>query len=162
MNKVEVNKIKDYVMISMRFCEDVFAGGFETYDQFQAFNQMCANHVDMCNTWLKRVKPRLGVIQYKRWKLYKDLRSCCGFTVDCMNGWLEQWQTGYEKAVEESKFKQQLEERCRLEHEIAIEYQKVVYENHRSEDRKPYCGFKIGTQTKKRTRKTNKKNVVYE
>lgn len=162
MDKYEVNKIKDYVMMSLRFCEQVYEGGFDSYEQFQAFNQMCANHVDMCNTWCKRVKPRLGRLNCKRWKLYMDLRNCCAYTVECMNGWLADWQGMYDKTMEELKFKQQLEERCRLEHQIAIEIKDAVYEADRAADRKPYCGFKTGAMEKPKKKRTNKRKKSNE
>jgi hypothetical protein len=65
----------------------------------------------------------------------------------------------YDKAVEEAKLKAQLEERCRLEHEIAIEYREAQYEKERKEDKKPPVGFKTSYNTpKKRGRKKKIEN----
>ena len=157
MNKVQINKLKDKVMTSGRYLEKVFETGFETYEQFQSFCNMCENHVNMCNKYCKRVKPRFSFIQRKQYKEYDNFRTGCVWSVDIINDLISSWQSNYDAAVEESKAVAQLEQRIRLEHEIAIEYQKAVYEENKETDKKPYCGFVTPKPKKKRT---NKKKIA--
>ena len=157
MDKVQINLLKDKVMASGRYLEKVFETGFDSYEQFQSFCKMCENHVNMCNTYCKRLKPRFTFIQRKQWKEYDDFRMCCAWSVDMINNLVAGWQSNYDAAIEESKVVAQLEQRIRLEHEIAIEYQKAVYEENKKNDKKPYCGFVPPKPKKKRTNK--KKNI---
>lgn len=159
MDRMELNQLKSKVMTSWRYIGKVYDGGIEDYDQFQSYCNMCATHALMCNRWLERIKPRFGWIQYNRMKTYKELREVCNFTVDELYNTISSWQTMYDKAVEEAKLKAQLEERCRLEHEIAIEYREAQYEKERKEDKKPPVGFKTSYNTpKKRGRKKKIEN----
>lgn len=154
MDRMELNQLKNKVMTSWRYIERVFDGGIEDYDQFQSFNNMCANHVLMCNKWCERLKPRLRWIQYNRMKMYLDFREVCAYTVEEINDTISSWQSMYDKAMEEAKMKAQLEERCRLEHEIALEYRDAQYEKERKADQKPFVGFRTSYNTpKKRGRK---------
>lgn len=154
MNRVELNQLKTKVMTSWRFIEQVFEGGIEDYDQFQSFNNMCANHVLMCNKWCERLRPRLRWIQYNRMKTYLEFRELCAYTVNEINDTVSSWQTMYDKAMNEAKLKAQHEERCRLEHEITLEYRNIQYEKERNADKKPFVGFRTSYNTpKKRGRK---------
>lgn len=157
MDKVQINKLKDKVMMSGRYLEKVFETGFETYDQFQSFCNMCENHVNMCNEYCKRIKPRFPFIQRKQYKEYDNFRTGCAWSVEILNDLISSWQSNYDAAVEESKAVAQLEQRIRLEHEIALEYQDVVYERNKEKDKKPYCGFVTPKPKKKRT---NKKKIA--
>ena len=111
----------------------------------------------MCNKYCKRVKPRFPFIQRKQYKEYDNFRTGCVWSVDIINDLISSWQSNYDAAVEESKAVAQLEQRIRLEHEIAIEYQKAVYEENKETDKKPYCGFVTPKPKKKRT---NKKKIA--
>ena len=157
MDKVQINALKDKVMAAGRYLEKVFEGGIETYEQFQSFCNMCENHVNTCNTYCKRIKPRFPFIQRKQWKEYDDFRMCCVWSVDMINNLVAGWQSNYDAAIEESKMLAQIEQRIRIEHEIAIEYQDVVYEKNKEKDKKPYCGFAIPKPKKKRS---NKKKII--
>lgn len=162
MDRVIVNQLKDKVMMSGRYLEQVFETGFETYEQFQSFCNMCENHVDMCNFYCKKLKPRIPFLQRKQFKLYDNFKTGCAWSVDIINELLRSYQSTYDAAIEEAKVKAQLEERIRLEHEIAIEYQNVIYENNKAEDRKPYCGFKTISVEKPKKKRTNKKKKLNE
>lgn len=157
MDKVRINALKDKVMTSGRYLEKVFETGFESYEQFQSFCNMCENHVSMCNTYCKRIKPRFPFIQRKQWKEYDNFRTGCVWSVEIINDLISSWQSNYDAAVEESKLRSQLEQRIRLEHEIAIEYQKAVYEENKQNDKKSYCGFKTTVMQSKKRKYTRKK-----
>lgn len=157
MDKVQINKLKDKVMTAGRYLEKVFETGFETYEQFQSFCNMCENHVNMCNAYCKKMKPKIPFLQRRQYKEYDNFRMGCVWSVDIINALISSWQSNYDAAVEESKAVAQLEQRIRLEHEIAIEYQKAIYEENRENDKKPYCGFVMSKPKKKRTNK--KKNT---
>lgn len=158
IDRKKLNSLKDYVMISLRFCEQVYEGGFESYDQFQAFTNMCENHVDMCNTWLKRIKPLIPI--GKRHKMYKELRETCAYTVDCINGWCKAWQKQYDKSVEEAEVYKQIEIRCRLEHKIAMEYSEKAREKAKKEDaKKKPIGFVTSANSKPKQKNTRKKKT---
>lgn len=157
MDKVRINALKDKVMASGRYLEKVFETGFESYDQFQSFCNMCENHVNMCNAYCKMIKPRFSFIQRKQWKEYDNFRTGCVWSVEIINDLISSWQSNYDAAVEESKHRSQLEQRIRLEHEIAIEYQKAVYEENKQNDKKPYCGFKTTVMQPKKRKYTRKK-----
>lgn len=159
MDKVRINKLKDKVMMSGRYLEKVFETGFETYEQFQSFCNMCENHVNMCNAYCKKLKPVIPFLQRKSYKEYDNFRMGCVWSVELINALISSWQRNYDTAIEEAKIKTQLEERIRLEHEIAIEYQNAVYEENKQNDKKPYCGFVIPKPKKKRT---NKKKITNE
>jgi hypothetical protein len=157
MDKVQINKLKDKVMTAGRYLEKVFETGFDTYEQFQSFCNMCENHVNMCNAYCKKMKPKIPFLQRRQYKEYDNFRTGCVWSVDIINTLISSWQSNYDAAVEESKQRSLLEQRLRIEHEIAIEYQKAVYEENRENDKKPYCGFVISKPKKKRTNK--KKNI---
>jgi hypothetical protein len=157
MDKVQINKLKDKVMTAGRYLEKVFETGFDTYEQFQSFCNMCENHVNMCNAYCKKMKPKIPFLQRRQYKEYDNFRTGCVWSVDIINTVISSWQSNYDAAVEESKQRSLLEQRLRIEHEIAIEYQKAVYEENRENDKKPYCGFVISKPKKKRTNK--KKNI---
>lgn len=158
IDRNKLNSLKDYVMMSMRFCEQVADNGFESYEQFQAFNQMCANHVDMCNTWLKRIKPMIPCIQYKKYKLYKELHYTCAYTVDCINEIIAEWDKRFAEAQEEAKQRDLLIKRCKIEHEIAAQYSEKVYETAKSYDRKKKpIGFVTSANSKSKRKYTRKK-----
>ena len=159
MDKVRINKLKDKVMMSGRYLEKVYETGFETYEQFQSFCNMCENHVNMCNVYCKKLKPVIPFLQRKSYKEYDNFRMGCVWSVELINALIASWQSNYEAAVEESKQCSLLEQRIRLEHEIAIEYQKAVYKENKQNDKKPYCGFVIPKPKKKRT---NKKKITNE
>jgi hypothetical protein len=157
MDKVQINKLKDKVMTAGRYLEKVFETGFDTYEQFQSFCNMCENHVNMCNAYCKKMKPKIPFLQRRQYKEYDNFRTGCVWSVDIINTLISSWQSNYDAVVEESKQRSLLEQRLRIEHEIAIEYQKAVYEENRENDKKPYCGFVISKPKKKRTNK--KKNI---
>ena len=162
MNRSQVNHLKTKVMTSGRYLEQVFETGFDTYEQFQSFCNMCENHVNMCNTYCKRLKPLFLFLPTCRAKLYKNFRSGCAWSVEIINAMIRSWQSNYDKAVEEAKQKALLEERLRFEHELAIEYQNAIYEDNKTEDKKPYCGFKTSAMDKPKRKKTNKKKKTDE
>jgi hypothetical protein len=159
MDKVQINKLKDKVMTAGRYLEKVFETGFDTYEQFQSFCNMCENHVNMCNAYCKKMKPKIPFLQRRQYKEYDNFRTGCVWSVDIINTLISSWQSNYDAAVEESKQRSLLEQRLRIEHEIAIEYQKAVYEENIENDKKPYCGFVISKPKKKRT---NKKKIANE
>lgn len=159
MDKVQINLLKDKVMASGRYLEKVFETGFDSYEQFQSFCKMCENHVNMCNAYCKKIKPRFPFIQRKQYKEYDNFRTGCVWSVEIINDLISSWQSNYDAAIEESKAAAKLEQRIRLEHEIAIEYQKAVYEENKKNDKKPYCGFVTSKPKKKRT---NKKKIANE
>ena len=154
-----MNDLKTKVITSGRYLERIYESGIETPDQFQAFCKMCENHVDMCNTYCKKYKPLLSFLPTKQTQMYNTFRLGCEWSVDIINAMLKMWQSNYEVAVEEAKYRQQLEDRVRLEHEIAIEYAEDQYERNRKTDNKNVIGFK-STQSKKR--KTNKRKKTDE
>lgn len=159
MDKVQINLLKDKVMASGRYLEKVFETGFDSYEQFQSFCKMCENHVNTCNAYCKKIKPRFPFIQRKQYKEYDNFRTGCVWSVEIINDLISSWQSNYDAAIEESKAAAKLEQRIRLEHEIAIEYQKAVYEENKKNDKKPYCGFVPPKPKKKRT---NKKKISNE
>ena len=162
MDKVQINALKDKVMTSGRYLEKIFETGFETYEQFQSFCNMCENHVNMCNAYCKKIRPGVPFIQRKQYKEYDNFRTGCAWSVEIINDMVASWQSNYDKLMEEAKIKSQLEERIRLEHEIAIEYQKAVYEDNKKQDKMPYCGFKTSTTEKPKKKRTNKKKTINE
>lgn len=151
MDRTEFNQLKDKVMTSIRYITEVYEGGLENCDQFESFAKMCENYVDMCNKLCERLKPTLRWVQYRKMKLYKEFHDMCSDTVTDINGFVSDWKCMYDKAVEDAKWKAQLEERCRIEHEIAIEYRKKEEERLRKEeDKRPRIGFKTSYNTPKK------------
>jgi hypothetical protein len=160
MNKTKkfyINVLKDKIMTSGRYLEKVFETGFETYEQFHSFCNMCENHVNKCNAYCKQLKPKIPFIQRKAYKEYDNFRSGCVWSVEIINDLIANWQNNYNTAMEEAKARQQLEDRIRLEHEIAIEYQKTIYEENKENDKKSYCGFKTAVMQPKKRKYTRKK-----
>ena len=85
MDKVQINALKDKVMTSGRYLEKVFETGFETYEQFQSFCNMCENHVNMCNAYCKKIRPSVPFIQRKQYKEYDNFRTGCAWSVEIIN-----------------------------------------------------------------------------
>lgn len=161
IDRVLLNQLKDKLMISLRYCETVYKTGFDSYDQFQSFNQMCANHVNMCNIWCKRLKPIVPFLQRNKYKIYNEFRDTCVYTVEILNNLLAQYQENYENSVEEAKLLDQIEKRCRLEHEINLEYSEYAREKAKADDaKKTPIGFRTAANTNipvKSKRKTTRK-----
>lgn len=141
LDRTDLNTVKDYIMKSYRFCKRIYNAGITTTDQFQSFTQLCQNHLDNCNFWCHKFKPKVELIQRKRTALYKDLHYACKYTVENINDMLKEWQATLDKQLEDNAIAAQIEMRARIEHELAIEYKDAMTEKARSE-RRP-IGFNV-------------------
>lgn len=123
----------------------------ETPEQFDSWCNLCNAHLQYCNVWLKRIKPKLMFIPRESVALYNKIHNAAEYTVNEIQDSIYTYNTMVEQQKEEIKMLQQLENRCRLEHEIAIEYQDKQYEKAKKSDakRKP-IGFVIPKKKRKK------------
>ena len=156
-----INDLKTKVITSGRYLEKVYENGLETPEQFQAFVNMCETHVNTCNFFCKKYKPFLWFIPTEKTKIYRNFKAGCAYSVEIINALINTWQSAYDTAVEEAKIRSQLEDRARLEHEIAIEYAEAQYEKNHKIDNKSVIGFK-STIEKPKKKRTNKKKKTDE
>lgn len=127
MKKIDYTKLhalylKGEIMKAYRYCERIYDGGLDSYEQFQAFTNLCQNFVDICNFNCRNIKPTFGILQHRKWQVYKDLEYACAFVVGKLNELLRDWQATYEKTLEDCEIIKQMETRARIDHQIAIEY----------------------------------------
>jgi hypothetical protein len=158
-NKLLANNYKSSLMESYRYCIDVYNEGFDTVDQFYSFKQLCQLHVDRCNFYYKKLKPKFGKLQWRQYKLLKDIETAAKYTVNELSSLINGWADNYEKAVEEAKLMAKAEEQLRLEHKIAMEFRAVQKKKDKKElkSTKP-IGFKVTTEKPKRKHKNNIEN----
>lgn len=135
--------LKGVVMESYRYCEHVYNGGIESYEQFQSFTNLCQNFVDNCNFMCKKLKPALSILQPRKYKVYKDFNYVCGFAVNKLNGMLKEWQAGYDKSLEDAEMMKQMEARARIDHEIAIEYREKELTKEKTRLKQRPIGYNI-------------------
>ena len=125
MDKRTVSSYKTEIMQGFRFCQKVYEGGIETPEQFDVFTNLCENHVNNCNAICKKIKPILGILQYKKYIEYKDFRYTCAYTVGTLNQILNSIQAEYDKAKEIAELQEQLEIKSRIEFELALEFKEL-------------------------------------
>lgn len=139
-SQAEVNNIKSYIMNSFRYCKRL-SEGIETTEQFEAFTNICQIHVNNCNFWCNKLKPRLGFIHRDKKRLYNSLYNTCDYTVDSLSNIISIYNESFEKAKETAEMQLQLEMGARINSEVAIEYRDKELQKLK-EARKP-IGFKI-------------------
>lgn len=141
--KYNVNQIKTDVVAGYNFCKNVYNGGIESPEQFDAFVNLCQNYLDICNNYCTIVKPAFGILQYKRYKDYKSIRNICIDAVDEINGILTGLQTLFDKQREEAEAFTQLEARMRFEAAVAYDIKEGEKQMLREESQKRQIGFII-------------------
>lgn len=139
--------LKGVVMESYRYCEKVYNGGIDSYEQFQTFINLCQNFVNICNFYSKNIKPTLGLLQTNKWAAYKDFQYVCTFAVDKLNDMIRSWQASYDKSLEECEMIKQMETRARIDHEIAIEYREKELEKQKNQLKTRPIGYNINKAT---------------
>ena len=92
INRTNLNKVKNYLMLSFRYCKQVYTTGIETKSQFESFTRLCQNHLNNCNFWCSKFEPKIKFIPSIKCKLYKDLLFTCKYTVDEINNLLWTWK----------------------------------------------------------------------
>jgi hypothetical protein len=157
-----MNDLKSKVMNNGRYLEKVYEGGIDSMDQFQSFVNMCKNHVNMCNAYCKSYKPLFWFLNTERTRIYRNFRKGCEWSVDIINAMIDTWRDGYEKMMNDAKQQAQLEDRIRIEHELAIEYANAQYELNRKTDNAVKIGFKTAVASKPKRKRTNKKKTSDE
>lgn len=139
--------LKGEIMNAYRYCEKVYNGGIETYEQFQSFINLCQNFVNVCNFNSKNIKPALGLLQLNKWAAYKDFQYACTFAVDKLNDMIRSWQASYDKSLEECEMIKQMETRARIEHQVAIEHREKELENQKNRLKSRPIGYNINKVT---------------
>ena len=139
--------IKGEIMNAYRYCEKVYNGGLDSYEQFQSFINLCQNFVDICNFNSENIKPVLGILQPNKWAAYKDVQYTCKFVVDKLNDMINSWQASYDKSLEDCEMIKQMETRARIEHQVAIEYREKELENQRNRLKARPIGYNINKIT---------------
>ena len=157
-----MNDLKSKVMNNGRYLEKVYEGGIDSMDQFQSFVNMCKNHVNMCNVYCKSYKPLFWFLNTERTRIYRNFRKGCEWSLDIINDMVDTWRDGYEKMMNDAKQQAQLEDRIRIEHELAIEYANAQYELNRKTDNAVKIGFKTAVASKPKRKRTNKKKTSDE
>ena len=125
----------------------------ETPEHYDSFRAMCDNHLVYCNTWIERIKPKFKKLQRKRNRLYEKFYVAAKYSIDEINEMISQYESAVQAQAEELKMLHQIETRCSLEHNIAIEYQDKQYKKARKEDKKKPIGFVVSKPKKTRKKK---------
>lgn len=138
------------MMSNLEYMKKVYET-IETPEQWESFTNLCNNHLQYCNVWLKRIEPKLKFIPRQSVKIYKRLYSTAEYTVNEIQNIIYSYNTAMEQQMEELKQLQMLEKRCRIEHEIAIEYQEMQTEKAKKSDaKKKPIGFVIPKKKRKK------------
>lgn len=138
--KSEVNCIKTYIMNSFRYCKRL-SEGIETTEQFEAFINICQIHVNNCNFWCNKIKPKIGIIQRYKKQMYDNLHSVCSYTVEELSNIINMYNESFAKAKEDAEMQMQLELSARINNEITLEYRDRELQKLK-ETRRP-IGFQI-------------------
>ena len=146
MENRTVNSYKTEIMQGFRFCQRVYEGGIETPEQFDVFTNLCENHVNNCNAICKKIKPKLGIIQYKKYMQYKDFRYTCAYTVNYLNNILSSIQAEYDKAKEIAELQEQLEIKSRIEFELAMEFKEIEQQRQIERRKTKPIGFNVSQE----------------
>lgn len=148
-----INRLVTETITRFNTIKKVFES-IETPEHYDAFRNMCETHLVFCNTWIDRTKPKVQFIQRKQTKLYNRLYNAAKYTIDEINGMIGQYDAMIERQAEEMRILGQIETRCRLEHQIAIEYQEKQLNKAKKEDKKKKpIGFVTSKPKKQRKKK---------
>lgn len=139
--------VKGEIMNAYRYCEKIYNGGLDSYEQFQSFINLCQNFVNICNFNSKNIKPKLGILQPNKWAAYKDVQYTCKFAVDKLNDMISSWQVSYDKSLEDCEMIKQIETRVRIEHQVAIEYREKELEKQKNQLKDRPIGYNINKFT---------------
>ena len=142
LTRHDVNTLKIYIMSSYQYCKKVY-NGIESHEHFQTWLQLCYAHLNNCNYWINKLKPVITFIPSRKCKLYKDIRYTCEFTIDSLQDFITEYNTAYEKQLEDIEIAKQIETRARIEHELAIEYREFELERQKELIKTRPIGYNI-------------------
>ena len=142
LTKHDVNTLKIYIMSSYQYCKKVY-NSIESHEHFKTWLQLCYAHLNNCNYWVDKLKPAIMFIPSLKCKLYKDIRYTCEFTIDSLQDLITEYNTAYEKQLEDLELSKQIEMRARIEHELAIEYREAELEKQKELIKTRHIGYNI-------------------
>lgn len=142
LTKHDVNTLKIYIMSSYRYCKKVY-NSIKSHEHFQTWLQLCYAHLNNCNYWIDKLKPVITFIPSQKCKLYKDIRYTCEFTINSLQDFITEYNTAYEKQLEDMEIAKQIETRARIEHELAIEYREAELEKQKELIKTRHIGYNI-------------------
>ena len=145
MNKslILLNNYKTEIMNAYRYIKRVHEAGIESKEQFDTFINLCENHVANCNIICKKLKPVFGFIQRTKYKIYKDFRSTCEFTVSDINNMISTTQAVYDKLAEIEELRETMTIKAQIDYELATEYKEVEIQRQADIREKRKIGFEI-------------------
>lgn len=114
-----VNDIKTNIVAGYNYCMKVYNGGIKTPEQFETFINLCEAHINNCNFYCMKLKPCLGIFNFKRYRDYMSVRNVCADTVDTINDVVNGLNVFMQKQKEENEAYAQLEKRLRFEAAVA-------------------------------------------
>ena len=140
ITKSEMNLLKNYIMSSYHYCKRVY-DSIETHEHFQSWLQLCYAHLNNCNYWIDKLKPNITFIPSKQKNIWKNFRYTCEFTIDSLQTLISEYNTTYEKQLEDMELAKQIEMRARIEHELALEFREIDIEFNKNLITKRQIGY---------------------
>lgn len=135
-----INTYKTQLLREFNYCKRIFNGGIETESQLQTFTNLCQAYVDNCNYMCKQNRPKLGILQCKKYKSYKSLEYLCSNTVADLSGMINSAKDVFNKANEEAEMYEQIETRMRIEAAVAFDIKENERQRQINDVKKP-IGF---------------------
>lgn len=121
----QLNQFTTQVMNSYRFCKRVYEGGIESPEQFTTFTNLCQGHVDICNMLCYKLKPKFGLLQQSKLKIFKSFKDSCAYTISEIQGMIGTIQSEYDKLAEIDELRETMAIKAQIEYELANEFKEL-------------------------------------
>lgn len=124
--------------------------------QYDAFNEMCGTHLEFCQHWANKLKPRFRWLQPKKRAIWEEYMYYAQHTISTLQGLIDAYQSAIQEAMEHAELEKSIRQKMEIEFAISQELQDAQYEHLRKKDHKPIIGFQVATQKKRKTNKRKK------
>lgn len=136
------NDLKTYIISSYRYCQKVYES-IENDEQYESWFNLCNNHLNNCNFLINAQRPNfLDIIINRNYvNLFNDFRDSCEFTVESIQGMMNEYNANKTKLDEEIEMFNQLEKKARFEYGLAEEFKEMDIQNKNEYMSKRAIGF---------------------
>ena len=136
------NDLKTYIISSYRYCQNVYES-IENDEQYESWFNLCNNHLNNCNFLINTRKPNfLDIIINRNYvNLFNDFRDSCEFTVESIQGMMNEYNANKTKLDEEIEMFNQLEKKARFEYGLAEEFKEMDIQSKNDYMSKRVIGF---------------------
>ena len=159
MNRSAVNNLKTELLSRMNYIIKIHES-IEEDQQYDAFITMCDNHMQYCQFWADKLKPKWYQLLSKVKKdQYKDYFELAQYTLDRLSAKVNAYKEAVQEAMEQQEYYDTVRRKLETEFIITKELQDHQYESIRIEEHKNKIGFIQGKPKQKKKRSNKKKDV---